>query len=75
MIEAGLVIEQWGKSNSKFVHPVTIAKKRSVIKNGLSLVEAVDGRTKVRVKQQRIDELDKIFDIMWCKHQILPCKH
>ena len=33
MIEelAGLVIEQWRKSNSKFAHPVTI-EKRFVIK-------------------------------------------
>ena len=84
MIEelAGLVIEQWRKSNSKFVHPVTI-EKRSVIKKIQRkwdrLVAAVNGRTKARVKQQQIDDLDKIVDIIWCKHQSktmqtqLPC--
>ena len=79
MIEelAGLVMKQWRKSNSKFIPPVTI-EKRSVIKNIQrkwdGLVEAVSGKTKAHVKQQ-IDELDKIFDIIWCKHQILACKH
>ena len=70
-------MEQWRKSNSIFVPLVTIEKKfviKKIQRKWDGLVEAVNGKTKARI-EQRIDELDKVFDIIWCKHQILACKH
>ena len=67
---ADLLQAQWSKSNTQFVYPVTIAIDsivKKIRRKWDGLVEAVNGRTKSGVKKQRLEELDKLFDILACK--------
>ena len=73
---AELVVNQWKKSNSKFREPVVIKKSstsRKIKQKWENLVAVANGRCSAAVRKRRLEELDKIFDIVCCKHEIFLC--
>ena len=73
---AEFVSRQWQKSNSNFIEPVTIGKRsieKKIRRKWDGLIDVINGRTSANLKQLRLDELDKIFDIVSCKHPIFLC--
>lgn len=70
------LLKRWGRANCCFVYPIITCRPAILKKICLSLEQAKDislGRGKIQVKKAFIAKLDRLFDILNCKCNIIPC--
>ena len=70
------IISQWQKSNALFRPPITIQSKsiqNKLIKKWERIRKVSDGRCSEEIAHDAINELDSVFDIIVCKHEIVLC--
>ena len=71
------IIEQWGKANAKLKQPV-ILHERSVKKKFEKFlymaIRVAKDKAKIGEKSLLHENLDKLFNITTCKHEIYKCK-
>ena len=72
-----LVLRQWMKSNISVVPHVTIGDR--AIENKVKtlwekVTSAAEGRGKADQRKRVEEDLDRLFDIVQCKHQIFTCQ-
>ena len=67
---------QWQKSNPRFTEPIIVTERwLSKIKDKWNdLVKVANNRVGVSAREEKMSELDKLFDIVKCKHKITLCK-